>query len=188
MLVDPEFVARFTRESRVLARLEHPAVVKVLDVGAHEGAPFVILQFLPGGSLRDRQKAWPDGRAPVPSLALSRASALDRSRPCATLRHLRSIRGPGVAKGSRAQGGKRHGEQRQRGASSVRRPRPRIALRNTVDFLSRRASLTRHDAYGLASLAVNFRITQVVDVNQGVHAMIPKDIFARERRQAIRIV
>jgi acetamidase/formamidase len=64
----------------------------------------------------------------------------------------------------------------------------RIALRNTIDFLARRASLTRHDAYGLASLAVNFRITQVVDVNQGVHAMIPKDIFARELRDTIRIV
>jgi len=37
-------------------------------------------------------------------------------------------------------------------------------------------------------MAVNFRITQVVDVNQGVHAMIPKDIFARDLRQSIRVV
>ena len=59
----------------------------------------------------------------------------------------------------------------------------RIALRNTIAFLHRRAGLSRHDAYGLASMAVNFRITQVVDVNQGVHAMIPKDIFARELRR-----
>ena len=64
----------------------------------------------------------------------------------------------------------------------------RIALRNTIAFLSRRANLSRHDAYGLASMAVNFRITQVVDVNQGVHAMIPKDIFARDLRQSIRVV
>ena len=64
----------------------------------------------------------------------------------------------------------------------------RIALRNTIDFLSRRAQLSRHDAYGLASMAVHFRITQVVDVNQGVHAMIPKDIFARELRQSMRVV
>ena len=64
----------------------------------------------------------------------------------------------------------------------------RIALRNTIAFLNRRASLTRADAYGLASMAVNFRITQVVDVNQGVHAMIPKDIFARELRESIRVV
>jgi len=64
----------------------------------------------------------------------------------------------------------------------------RIALRNTIAFLSRRANLSRHDAYGLASMAVSFRITQVVDVNQGVHAMIPKEIFAREVRDSIRVV
>jgi acetamidase/formamidase len=64
----------------------------------------------------------------------------------------------------------------------------RIALRNVIDFLHRRAGLTRLDAYALASLAVHFRITQVVDVNQGVHAMIPKDIFARELRETIRVV
>jgi acetamidase/formamidase len=64
----------------------------------------------------------------------------------------------------------------------------RIALRNTIEFLTRRAPLNRHDAYGLASMAVHFRITQVVDVNQGVHAMIPKDIFARELRDSMRVV
>jgi len=64
----------------------------------------------------------------------------------------------------------------------------RIALRNTIDFLSGRAGLNRHDAYGLASMAVHFRITQVVDVNQGVHAMIPKEIFTRELRESMRVV
>ena len=64
----------------------------------------------------------------------------------------------------------------------------RIALRNTLDFLSRRAGLSRLDAYALASLAVHFRITQVVDVNQGVHAMIPKEIFARDLRETIRVM
>ena len=64
----------------------------------------------------------------------------------------------------------------------------RISLRNTIDFLSKKAKLSRHDAYGLASMAVHFRVTQVVDVNQGVHAMIPKSIFARELRDSIRIV
>jgi len=64
----------------------------------------------------------------------------------------------------------------------------RIALRNALDFLSQRAGLSRLDAYALASLAVHFRITQVVDVNQGVHAMIPKEIFARDLRDTIRVV
>jgi acetamidase/formamidase len=64
----------------------------------------------------------------------------------------------------------------------------RIALHNTLDFLTSRARLTRLDAYGLASLAVSFRITQVVDINQGVHAMIPKHIFARELRESMTVV
>jgi hypothetical protein len=56
-----------------------------------------------------------------------------------------------------------------------------------VPELVRRAKLTRGEAYGLASMAVSFRITEVVDVNQGVRAMIPRDIFAPELRQTIRV-
>jgi acetamidase/formamidase len=64
----------------------------------------------------------------------------------------------------------------------------KIALRNTLDFLERKAGLTRLDAYALASMAVSFRVTQVVDANKGVHAMIPKSLFADELQQAISIV
>jgi acetamidase/formamidase len=53
----------------------------------------------------------------------------------------------------------------------------RIALLNAIEFLTRRAGLTALDAYALCSLAVSFRLTQVVDVHRGVHAMIPKSIF-----------
>jgi acetamidase/formamidase len=64
----------------------------------------------------------------------------------------------------------------------------RIALSNAMDFLSRKAGLSRLDAYGLASLALSFRITQVVDINQGVHAMIPKNIFAEDLRRSMSMV
>ncbi len=64
----------------------------------------------------------------------------------------------------------------------------KIALRNAVEFLSLKAGLSRLDAYSLASLAASFRITQVVDINQGVHAMIPKNIFASPLREIIKIV
>jgi len=63
----------------------------------------------------------------------------------------------------------------------------RIALRNTIDFLCAKAALTRDDAYGLASLAVDFRVSQMVDVNNGIHAMIPKAIFAPDFRATMRI-
>jgi len=63
----------------------------------------------------------------------------------------------------------------------------RIALRNTLDFLSAKAGLSRADAYGLASLAVDFRVSQMVDKNNGIHAMIPKSIFAPDFRKTISI-
>ena len=64
----------------------------------------------------------------------------------------------------------------------------RIALLNAIDFLSRRAGLTRLDAYALSSIAVSFRVTQVVDINKGVHAMIPKSIFSASRARTLTVV
>jgi formylglycine-generating enzyme required for sulfatase activity/tRNA A-37 threonylcarbamoyl transferase component Bud32/predicted RNA-binding Zn-ribbon protein involved in translation (DUF1610 family) len=65
MLENPEFAGRFAREIRALVQLVHPHIVKVMDVGEHDDLPFAVMQFLPGGSLRDRQQAGPDGH-PVP--------------------------------------------------------------------------------------------------------------------------
>jgi acetamidase/formamidase len=53
----------------------------------------------------------------------------------------------------------------------------KIALRDAIHFLSASKGLTRGDAYALCSLAVDLRITQIVDGNKGVHAMIPKAVF-----------
>jgi acetamidase/formamidase len=53
----------------------------------------------------------------------------------------------------------------------------RMAIRETVSFLTRTQGLTREDAYALASIAVDFEVTQVVDGVKGIHAMIPKAIF-----------
>ncbi|HEX8966529.1 MAG TPA: acetamidase/formamidase family protein [Chloroflexota bacterium] len=64
----------------------------------------------------------------------------------------------------------------------------RIATRNTIDFLHRRAGLTPLDAYSLASIAVSFRVTQFVNQTRGVHAVIPKALFSAERRRGISII
>ncbi len=53
----------------------------------------------------------------------------------------------------------------------------RLAIREAIDFLMTEKQLSRDDAYMLASTAVDFDITQLVDGNKGVHAMIPKRIF-----------
>lgn len=53
----------------------------------------------------------------------------------------------------------------------------RIALRQAVAWLVQNRGLSREDAYSLCSLAVDMRITQLVNREKGVHAMIPKGIF-----------
>jgi acetamidase/formamidase len=53
----------------------------------------------------------------------------------------------------------------------------RMAVRETLNFLHDEKGLSRADAYALASIAIDFEVTQVVDGVKGIHAMIPKGIF-----------
>ena len=55
LLEDPKFAERFNREVRLLHGLKHPHVVPIFDVGQYDGVPFVVLRFLPGGSLSNRR-------------------------------------------------------------------------------------------------------------------------------------
>jgi acetamidase/formamidase len=55
----------------------------------------------------------------------------------------------------------------------------KMAIRETIDFLMSQKRLGRDEAYMLTSTAVDLRITQLVDGNKGVHAMIPKSIFVK---------
>ena len=56
LIKDAEFAARFRREIRSLVQLSHAHIVKVMDVGVHDGLPFAVMQYLPGGSLEERQR------------------------------------------------------------------------------------------------------------------------------------
>jgi acetamidase/formamidase len=58
----------------------------------------------------------------------------------------------------------------------------KMALREMIDFLVTEKHLTRDDAYMLSSVAADLNITQLVDGNKGVHAMIPKAIFVSQNR------
>jgi serine/threonine-protein kinase len=50
----PDERARFRQEGLAAARLQHPNIVQVFDVGEHAGTPFLALEFVPGGSLAHR--------------------------------------------------------------------------------------------------------------------------------------
>ncbi len=51
---DPERLRRFDQEARAAGALNHPNIVAIFDVGAHEGAPFVVTELLEGSTLRVR--------------------------------------------------------------------------------------------------------------------------------------
>src|SRR5437879_2116924 len=53
----------------------------------------------------------------------------------------------------------------------------KLAVEEMFDFLVTEKHLTRDDAYMLTSVAADLSITQLVDGNKGVHAMIAKSIF-----------
>src|SRR5438067_8773522 len=46
--------ARFDREARAAASLAHPNITQLYDYGEAEGRPYMVLEYLPGGSLEDR--------------------------------------------------------------------------------------------------------------------------------------
>src|SRR5918912_1292699 len=49
--------ARFDREARAAASLAHPNICQLYDYGETEGRPFMVLEYLPGGTLEDRLAA-----------------------------------------------------------------------------------------------------------------------------------
>lgn len=54
-----------------------------------------------------------------------------------------------------------------------------IAIREMIQYLMEEKKLSQSDAYMLCSIAVDVNITQLVDGNVGVHAMLPKNIFVK---------
>jgi acetamidase/formamidase len=55
----------------------------------------------------------------------------------------------------------------------------KIATREMLDWIVEMKGLPRDEAYLLASAAMDLRVTQVVDGNKGIHAVIAKSIFSR---------
>src|SRR5512143_1729864 len=54
---DPSRRHRFEHEARAAGQLNHPNVLAVLDLGDHEGAPYLVTELLEGETLRERLQA-----------------------------------------------------------------------------------------------------------------------------------
>ncbi len=55
------------------------------------------------------------------------------------------------------------------------------ALREMIRIIRERLNVSPEDAYALCSLAVDFRVTQLVDGNKGIHGMLPKSLLGPGR-------
>jgi serine/threonine protein kinase/WD40 repeat protein len=72
MLYNQDAVQRIVHETRSLIALSHPHIVRILDVGKHDGCPFAVLQYLEGGDLDQRRPRNPQGRyLPMPPAHLA---------------------------------------------------------------------------------------------------------------------
>jgi serine/threonine protein kinase/DNA-binding SARP family transcriptional activator/alpha-beta hydrolase superfamily lysophospholipase len=77
---DQKFLARFEREGQALRQLKHPNIVALLAVVRQKGQPCLVMEYVPGGTLRDllnKEKSLPLDR--ILSIALELADALSRA-------------------------------------------------------------------------------------------------------------
>jgi Tol biopolymer transport system component len=56
---DADRLRRFEQEARTIAALNHPNILGIHDIGAHDGAPFLVSEFLEGQTVRERLEAGP---------------------------------------------------------------------------------------------------------------------------------
>ena len=51
---DDTFLARFQREARVVAKLEHPNIVPIYDYSQYENRPYLVMKYIEGETLKAR--------------------------------------------------------------------------------------------------------------------------------------
>ncbi len=54
LAANSEFTERFLKEGRITAKLQHPNLVTVYDIGTHAGVYYLAAEFIPGGTLKER--------------------------------------------------------------------------------------------------------------------------------------
>jgi serine/threonine-protein kinase PpkA len=57
LAANSEFTERFLKEGRITAKLSHPNLVTVFDIGSHGTVYYLAAEFIPGGTLRERIQA-----------------------------------------------------------------------------------------------------------------------------------
>jgi len=74
---DTDMVARFRREAQSIGRMRHANVLNVFDFGEFEGTPYMVVEYVQGGSLAGRTKQGPLDRASALRFLRGIGDALD---------------------------------------------------------------------------------------------------------------
>jgi serine/threonine-protein kinase len=70
-------LARFKQEALALAKLSHPYILSIFDIGELEGRPYLVMEHIPGGTLKDMLKGRPIPWERAAQITASLARALD---------------------------------------------------------------------------------------------------------------
>ncbi len=74
-----EFLVRFRREAKAIAALRHPNILTVYNYGEEESVPYIVMEYVPGGSLEQRLTGEPIAWSEVASLVIGIGRALDHA-------------------------------------------------------------------------------------------------------------
>jgi serine/threonine protein kinase/Tfp pilus assembly protein PilF len=74
---DKSAVDRFQLEARAASWLNHPNICTIYDIGYHNGAPYIVMEMLEGGSLRDRIQQGPLPTDQMLDIGIQIADALE---------------------------------------------------------------------------------------------------------------
>jgi eukaryotic-like serine/threonine-protein kinase len=74
---DTDTAARFRHEAQAIAQMRHPNIVNVYDFGSVEGTPYMIVEYVPGGSLAAKMAAGPLDRQTALKYLRGIAAGLD---------------------------------------------------------------------------------------------------------------
>ena len=82
---EKDFIERFKREARVIAKFDNVHIVPVYDLGQYKGQPFYVLKLIDGRTLRERINASPPSNFDIMEVVFAVGDALQYAHRCGVL-------------------------------------------------------------------------------------------------------